>query len=156
MNNNYIDWFPDFTLHINDKPYFIPKEQYVHQKDGVCFLMIMEGDNTPFWILGLSSFMPNYYTVFDMENYRIGFAINKNARPSVHELHKQYHKEREMMELSETSEQVTVKPASTSQIMLLVAFASFMLALAIIYYAFDFKKKKDQSKVRLEVEKNIS
>ena len=26
ISNNYIDWFPDFTLHINDKPYFIPKE----------------------------------------------------------------------------------------------------------------------------------
>ena len=30
-NQNYIDWFPDFTLHIKDKPYFIPKEQYVYK-----------------------------------------------------------------------------------------------------------------------------
>lgn len=26
LEDNYIDWFPDFTLHIGDKPYFVPKE----------------------------------------------------------------------------------------------------------------------------------
>ena len=24
--DNYMDWFPDFTLNIGDKPYFVPKE----------------------------------------------------------------------------------------------------------------------------------
>lgn len=26
MEENYMDWFPDFTLKIGGKPYFIPKE----------------------------------------------------------------------------------------------------------------------------------
>lgn len=86
--DNYIDWFPDFTLNIGNKPYFIPKETYVYQQDGLCYLLLMRGDKSPFWILGLSNFFPNYYVVFDMENYRIGFAINKLAKKSVHQLYK--------------------------------------------------------------------
>ena len=30
LSDNYIDWFPDFTVHIDNKPLFIPKEQYVY------------------------------------------------------------------------------------------------------------------------------
>ena len=47
------------------------------------------------------------------------------------------------MEMQETSDQVTEKPVSTSQIMLLVTFVCFMLALTTLYYIFDCKKKKD-------------
>jgi hypothetical protein len=99
LEDNYIDWFPDFTLRIDDKPYFVPKEQYVYHKDGVCYLMLMRGGSDPFWILGLSNFFPNYYVVFDMENYRIGFAINKNAKPSVHQLYEQFKKEKATLEM---------------------------------------------------------
>ena len=34
------------------------------------------GGSTPFWILGIN-FFQNYYTVFDAENLRIGFAVSK-------------------------------------------------------------------------------
>jgi len=43
VDDNYIDWFPDFTLTIDNKPYFIPKDNYVYQKDGICTLLLMRG-----------------------------------------------------------------------------------------------------------------
>ena len=101
VDDNYIEWFPDFTLNIGNttsKPYFIPKEQYVYEKDGVCALLLMRGSKTPFWILGLSNFFPNYYVVFDMENYRIGFAINKNAKKRVSEMYEQFQKEQSLIQ----------------------------------------------------------
>lgn len=38
------------------------------------------------WILGLN-FFSNYYTVFDQEEYKIGFAISRYAHPKVLEFH---------------------------------------------------------------------
>jgi hypothetical protein len=37
----------------------------------------MHGPHKDFWILGIN-FFNNYYTVFDYENMRIGFAKSKN------------------------------------------------------------------------------
>ena len=34
------------------------------------------------WILGLN-FFENYYTVFDQENLKVGFALSKNANPRI-------------------------------------------------------------------------
>jgi hypothetical protein len=88
--DNPLNWFPDFNLLIGGKNYFIPKEEYVYQSEGRCYLLLMEGGTEPVWILGLGSFFPNYYVVFDQENYRIGFAINKHARKSVNLMTEQY------------------------------------------------------------------
>jgi len=81
--DNYMDWFPDFKLLIDGKNYFVPKEQYVYHEEGRCYMLLMEGSKEPFWILGLTAFFPNYYVVFDQENYRLGFSENIHARKSI-------------------------------------------------------------------------
>ena len=75
----------------------------MYQDGATCYLFLMEGGDEPVWILGLGSFFPNYYVVFDQENYRIGFAINKHARKSVSQLTKQF-KETETLVPSENLE----------------------------------------------------
>lgn len=42
--DNVEDYFPDLNLHVNDKKYFIPKEDYLYQSGhGTCMLFIMDG-----------------------------------------------------------------------------------------------------------------
>ena len=69
-------------FHINGEEYILPKENYIYRskkpgKDAICGIMILEGGKDT-WILGLN-FFPNYYTVFDQENQRIGLGVSKNA-----------------------------------------------------------------------------
>lgn len=91
MFDNAADYFPDLNLHINGKRYFIPKEDYLYQNDhGTCFLFIMNGGSENFYILGLLNFFPNYYTVFDLDKNRIGFAPSKHANKRIHELYQYY------------------------------------------------------------------
>ena len=47
---------------------------------------IMSHDTMSFWILGLN-FFSNYYTVFDQEDMKVGFAISRYAHPRVMEFH---------------------------------------------------------------------
>ena len=53
----------------------------------MCLIGIMTHDTMSVWILGLN-FFSNYYTVFDQEKYRVGFAINRYAHPRVLEFHR--------------------------------------------------------------------
>ena len=56
--------------------YTLPRESYVRRhKNGLYSVNIMSGNS---WILGLN-FFSNYYTVFDMENQRIGLGLSRNA-----------------------------------------------------------------------------
>lgn len=42
--DNARDYFPDLTLDIDGKRYFIPKEEYLYQsKHGKCLVIIMDG-----------------------------------------------------------------------------------------------------------------
>lgn len=46
----------------------------------VCHLGLLGHKTIKSWILGLN-FFENYYTIFDQENQRVGFALSKNAAP---------------------------------------------------------------------------
>jgi hypothetical protein len=53
----------------------------------------MDGGQSPFYILGLMSFFPNYYTVFDLDANKIGFAPSKHASKRIHDLYEYYGKQ---------------------------------------------------------------
>ena len=76
------------TIRIDDVEYFMPRESYLNRKgNDQCELAIMNDANEYKWVLGLN-FFTNYYTVFDMEEERVGFAVNRYAHPRVKEFHK--------------------------------------------------------------------
>lgn len=64
FNSDDIDYFPDLVFTINQKSYFIPKEDYVIKSGIVIQLGIMSHPTMKIWILGLN-FFENYYTIFD-------------------------------------------------------------------------------------------
>jgi len=72
--------FPDLHFQIDDKDYVLPRESYVHfDREGLtCQVNLMTHPSLPIWILGLN-FFENYYTIFDQENLKVGFA------PSIHQ-----------------------------------------------------------------------
>jgi hypothetical protein len=81
MNNEYtIDCAkattaPDFVITLAGKQYTIPASEYIINSGGACLLGFVGIDvpNHPLWIMG-DIFMRTYYTVFDYENQRVGFA----------------------------------------------------------------------------------
>ena len=60
---------------MDDKEYILTKENYIELYGRMCVfkVMVMDFYGDPFWIMGLT-FFHNYYTVFDQDNSRIGFA----------------------------------------------------------------------------------
>ena len=70
--------FPDLRFEIDGLSYYIPRDSYVIRYFGKCYLKLMTHYTIPFWILGLN-FFENYYTIFDQENLKVGFA------PSIHQ-----------------------------------------------------------------------
>eukprot|EP00347_Sterkiella_histriomuscorum_P000125 403377076 len=73
--------YPDFRIQIDDIQYSIYKENYVMRYSDKCIFKIMSMDFpriSRFWIMGLN-FLHTYYTVFDQEQSRIGFAVSKNS-----------------------------------------------------------------------------
>jgi hypothetical protein len=75
----------------NGFSYMLPRESYILHSEikGACaFKMstLSGGSMENIWILGLS-FFQNYYTVFDQDKLRIGFAVSKGANPKVIEFH---------------------------------------------------------------------
>jgi hypothetical protein len=72
-------WFDDLTFSIGAVQVTLTSEEYTRKssyKYDYCSLHFMEGDN---WVLG-TSFLAKYYTVFDLEQGRVGFAPAKHER----------------------------------------------------------------------------
>lgn len=67
--------YPDIKLVVNNTAYFIPKKSYVACNFYNCTLRILVYPGIDMFILGLN-FLQNYYTVFDYENKRVGFALS--------------------------------------------------------------------------------
>lgn len=77
--------FPDINFNIDGILYTLPRESYIIYEEGVCALKIMTTESMNVWILGLN-FFENYYTIFDQENRRVGFAPSIHAQPSLSNL----------------------------------------------------------------------
>ena len=83
--------FPDLNFTIGGVNYYVPREQYVMQStylyQDICIVGMMSSPLFDIWILGLN-FYKNYYTVFDQENLRVGFALSRDASEKVQKFHK--------------------------------------------------------------------
>ena len=75
-----VELFPDFRFVIDGEEYILPRESYVLAEGNECALKFMTSNQIDILILGLN-FFENYYTVFDQENRRIGFAPSIHAQP---------------------------------------------------------------------------
>ena len=70
--------FPDLKLVIGGVTYFIPRSNYLLYEMGYCGVEILSHPLITDWLLGLN-FFENYYTIFDRDNHRVGFAPSKES-----------------------------------------------------------------------------
>ena len=71
---------PDLSFTIDDVVYTIPPASYIGYSTGICTLKIMTNKRDKnFLTLGLN-FFENYYTVFDVQNKRIGLQTSVSSK----------------------------------------------------------------------------
>lgn len=80
-----VEGFPDLEYVIEGSKYYVTRDNYMIREDDTCYLKIMHHPTIPYHIMGLT-FFQNYYTVFDGEQKRIGFAPSIHADTRLYEL----------------------------------------------------------------------
>lgn len=68
-----VEAWPDFEYVIDGKKFYLPRDAYLLRERNTCYMKIMHHPSLPFYIMGLN-FFHQYYTVFDQEKRRLGFA----------------------------------------------------------------------------------
>lgn len=129
--------WPDLEYTMDGSKFYIPRDSYVVRQAGTCYMKIMFHKSLPVHIMGLN-FFQNYYTVFDQENKKIGFA------PSIH----QDERLKELIKGDNTVSLFSIKNTDSKSVAIVVG--SLVLVSIVGFVAMN-KLKKNQLKKNLNV-----